>query len=350
MDLKLLKQRIYEEEKIDTLLESLNCENIKFEQSGNLIVAKLPDGDNKRSIQIKNNENLTANIRSKGINGNIFSVIGYILYNAITFDEVRENLYQIIQYICNELNYEWHDFKGEKKEDKVDWNWFLRSVQKDRKNEFKLDNIPVNKVLDENIMNQYIPILHEKWYQNGINFKTRKLFDIGYDLRSDRIIFPVHNKNGEIVGIKGRAIDDSDEKKYIYLYPCSKSIELFNYHRAIEWIQKYKKVYILEGAKSSMFSTQWNVKNCVSIEGDSLSPGQVYLLKKIGIDIELIFLFDSDKDINFIKQQVGQIRNRDIKVLKQDNGLLNINNKESPVDLGKEVYLKLIGEHLVEIN
>jgi len=349
MDLKLLKKKIYEEEKIETLLDSLNCENIKLEQSGNLIVAQLPDGDNKRSIQIKNNENLTANIRSKGISGNIFSVIGYILYNATTFEEVRENLYQIIQYICNTLDYELEYFNEEPEEKKTDWNWFLRDVQKDRKKDFKLNDIPINKVLDENIINQYIPILHQKWYNNGINFKTRKMFDIGYDLKSERIIFSVHDKYGELIGIKGRSINDQEEKKYIYLYPCFKSIELFNYHRAYDFIQKTKRVYIFEGAKTTMFATQWGYPNCVSIEGDDISPVQVYLLKKLGIDIELYFLFDSGKDIKFIKQQINQIKNRKIKVFKQDNGLLNIKNKESPVDLGKETFIKLLNEYMIRI-
>jgi DNA primase len=98
-----------------------------------------------------------------------------------------------------------------------------------------------------------------------------------------------------------------------------------------------------------MFATQWGYPNCVSIEGDDISPVQVYLLKKLGIDIELYFLFDSDKDIKFIKQQINQIKNRKIKVFKQDNGLLNIKNKESPVDLGKETFIKLLNEYMIRI-
>ncbi len=352
MDLKLFKKRIYEEEKIETLLDSLNCENIKHEQNGKLICAQLPDGDNKRSIQIKNNENLTANIRSKGISGNIFSVVGYILYNATTFEEVKENLYQIIQYICNTLDYELEHFNKEPEEKKTDWNWFLRDVQKDRKKEFKLDNIPINKVLDRNILNQYIPILHEKWYKEGINFKTRKMFDICYDLRSNRIVFPIYNEEG-LIGVKGRYIYKSKEEelnsdipKYLSLYSFYKSIELFNLNKALESILKNRQVIIFESEKSCIKTTQWGISNCLAIMGSDISPVQIYKLKKLGIDVEIIFMFDVDKSKEFILKQIKQIKHRVIKIMIDKDKLLNKETCDSPTDKGEFVFKQLLKNNI----
>jgi len=356
MDLKLLKKRIYEEDKIETLLDSLNCEHIKSEQSGNLIVAQLPDGDNKRSIQIKNNENLTANIRSKGIGGNIFSIVGYILYNAATFEEVRENLYQIIQYICNTLDYELEYF-NQVEEKKTDWNWFLRNVQKDRKKEFKLDEIPINKVLNENILNQYIDYLYIDWWKEGINEKTRRFYKIKFDLRTNRIIIPIYNESG-LIGIKGRYIykDEKEEKnsdipKYFPLYNFYKSIELFNLDKAKEYILQKKQVIIVESEKSCIKAWRWGIKNCVGLMGGDLSPTQVYILKKLGIDIEYIFMYDKDKFDNDKKEknmmlQIKQVRNRVIKIMNDRNDLLNIKEKHSPTDLGKDIFTKLLNNHI----
>lgn len=57
MDLRVLKQRIYNEAKIPTLLAALDCDHIHEEQGGELIVCQLPSkfhSDNRRSVQIKN--------------------------------------------------------------------------------------------------------------------------------------------------------------------------------------------------------------------------------------------------------------------------------------------------------
>ena len=65
-----IKTRIYDEELIEQILESLECEYIDTEQNGNLYVAQLPQrylSSNKRAIQIKNRESLTSYIRNKGI-------------------------------------------------------------------------------------------------------------------------------------------------------------------------------------------------------------------------------------------------------------------------------------------
>jgi DNA primase len=360
MDLKLLKKKIYEEEKIETLLDSLNCENIKLEQSGNLIIAQLPDGDNKRSIQIKNNENLTANIRSKGISGNIFSIVGYILYNATTFEEVRENLYQIIQYICNTLDYELEYFNGEPEEKKTDWCYFLRNVQKDRKKDFKLSDIPTNKVLNENILNQYIDYLYIDWWKEGISERTRKLYKIKFDLRSNRIVIPIYNEFG-LVGIKGRYVykdrneeENNDIPKYFPLYNFYKSIELFNYDKALEYIKQQKQVIIMESEKSCIKAWQWGIKNCVGIMGGDISPAQIYKLKKIGIDVEFIFMPDKDKFDNGDKekiliQQVNQIKNRIVKIMNDKDNLLRIDKKHSPTDLDKETFIKLLNEYTIKV-
>ena len=349
MDLKQLKQKIYDDNNIIPLLESLECIYIHEEQNGSLICAGLPEGfnsTNKRTIQIKNNESLTSYIRSRNISGDIFSIVGYILYSCNDFESTKENLYQIVQYICNTLDYELDSFPDIKEEKKTDWLYFLRDIQKERKKEFILDEIPVNKILDEKILNKYLPLLHKNWWSEGINEQTRKEFDIMYDLESDRIAFSVHNEFGELISIKGRTTI-GDERKYIYLYPCYKSIELFNLHRAKEYINKRKKVFIFEGAKSTMLCTQWGFCNCVSIEGDSPSPVQIYKLKNLGIDIQLIFCFDKDKDEKFIKQQLKQIKNRDVRYMLDKNDLLS--EKESPVDKGENVFKKLIKNNIYRL-
>jgi DNA primase len=158
------------------------------------------------------------------------------------------------------------------------------------------------------------------------------------------MVFPVHNKNGDLIGVKGRSVNTDDEYKYLYLYSCNKSIELFNYHRAIEYINKYKKVYIGEGAKFTMLLTQWGYPNCVSIEGSDISQVQIYELKKLGIDIKYIFCYDKDKNEQYVKNQVKQIKNRIVKIMIDKDNLLQ--NKESPTDKGEYIFNDLVDNYV----
>jgi len=349
MDLKSLKQRIYDEEKIEPLLESLECENIHREQNKSLICAKLPDrfeSTNLRSIQIKNNENLTSYIRSRDISGDIFAIIGFILYDTTDFEQVKERLFDIVAYICNEFNYDINnDFENPKKKD---WNYFLRPVKQKRKNELILDSIPQNIELDKNIMNQYIPYLHINWFNEGISQKSRDKYHICYDLRTERIVFPIFNNKNQIISVKGRyAGEDENQIKFLYLYNFYKSIELFNLNFAKDYIQYKKQGIVLESEKGCMLADQWGIKNTIAISGSDLSPYQIYKMKQLGMDIEWIFMFDADKDEDFVLKQIKQIKNRKIKYLKTE--LLSKDEKESPTDRGKEVFLELLNNHLVTI-
>jgi len=337
------------------LLEYLECQNIHQEQNGNLIVARLPekfDSNNSRSVQVKNNEYLNSVVRSRGIEGNIYDLVGYIEYEYSNPDEVRENIYEISCLICNALEFDIQELQSELKA--VDWNYFLRPVLKDRKNEYYLENIPENKFLNENIKNVFIPELHIDWYKENISFKTKEEFDICYHLDTERISFPIQNEKGEIIAWKGRTTNNHS-KKYMILYPGGeqkfyKSIVLYNYHRAIEEIQNKKQVIIFESEKSCMKCWNWGIKNCLSIMGSIINPVQVLKLKKIGLDIQYIFMLDKDKDITFImeKSKINNIKTRDVKIMIDKDDILK--NKDSPTDYNKEIFLKLFNDYIYSIK
>ena len=350
MDLKELKKRIYEEEKIPELLEYLECQNIHQEQNGNLIVAKLPekfDSHNPRSIQIKNNEYLNSHIRNRNIEGDCFSVVGFIEYGCANFDEVKSKIIDIACYICNALDYNIDELESKQK--KKDWLEFLRDTQKDRRIEFYLDNTPENKV--DTVQNRFIPELHIKWYNEGITHKSRDIFNLGYDIRYDRISIPVENSKGEIIGIKGRSVINTDEYKYISYYPFYKSIELFNYHRAYEEIQKKKQVIIVESEKSVIKIFQWGFHNVIALMGSDLNPAQSQLIKKLGLDIEIIFMFDKDIDIKSILNQIKLLRTREknIKIMWDKNDLLK-NDKDSPTDYNKNTFNTLLNNYVFPVK
>ncbi len=367
-DLKKLLNRIYEEEKIELIVERLGCSNYKWEQNGKLLTAQLPSGKNKRSLQIKNCPELYAKIWTKDIKGNLFNIVGYLIYDIRDKEEVRQRIYEIKEWICLELEYydllnvsESTKRESESTHDPLDW---LKEIRKKR-------NLPTekkNKILPEKTLNQYINLPHVKWVNEGLSHETQILFGIGYCLESERITIPVRDKDGNLIGIKGRYVGDDEETeeeyKYIYIIPCDKSLELFNLHRALPYIKQRKQVIVVESEKTCLLLTQWGYPNCVAIGGGDLSPQQINMLKGLGLDIEIVLVFDKgigvrdDIDIpfkkqerNYIKEQIKKFKTeqiRNISVVFDKRDLLE--NRMSPIDLGEDVWRRLFEKYKYKIN
>ena len=358
-DLREIKNRIYDEELIVDILEALECMSIGEEQSGQLITAQLPSefqSKNKRVIQVKNNESLTSYIRNRGINGDIFSIIGYILFDCQDFEDVKENLYEIKAWICN--LFEWQEYMDDitgviSKPKKVEPNqWVKNELSKRKMRNKKYEGLKrTNKTIDRSILTRYIMKPHEEFIKSHIKCWTQKEFEIGFCMETHRVIYPIYDNAGkEIVGIKGRYVGENKEvaehKKYLYLIPCDKSILLYNLHRAFPYIKESNEVFVFESAKSCMLAFQYGFKNTVSLEGNEMSNVQAFLLKQLNVPIT--FCFDKDMEIDFILKQVKLIRSGICyTIIDKENEL---DEKDSPVDKGKTIWEYLNNFHKYKVN
>lgn len=190
MDLKELKSRIHNEERIEELLEYIGCQNIKSEQGGTLFTACLPDGDNPRSVQIKNNEALTVNIRSRGIEGSdIFGLVGYIIFDCSTNEERIKCIPKSKKWICERLNY---DLNVSKYVNEFE-NWHNNLEKKDKK---IVRRTEFNPILPEVVLQQYINYPYLDYLHEGISYETQVLFEISFDLFTERVIIPIRDRNG----------------------------------------------------------------------------------------------------------------------------------------------------------
>jgi len=119
-----------------------------------------------------------------------------------------------------------------------------------------------------------------------------------YDKFKNRIMFPITNELGYVVGFSGRIFKESDlkEAKYINTQetPIFKKSEiLYNLDNAIRFIREKKRVYLFEGFMDVIASHRAGLHNAVASMGTALTPEQVNLMKKYTRNVVICFDGDS---------------------------------------------------------
>lgn len=124
-------------------------------------------------------------------------------------------------------------------------------------------------------------------YESGLIIES----NVGYDRFSNRIMFPLHDVNGRVVGFSGRIYQPSqNESKYMNSPESDifiKGETLYNYHRVIEETRQAGYVIINEGFMDVIALYKAGIKNAVAIMGTALTKGHVSLLKRLSKTVYL---------------------------------------------------------------
>ena len=117
--------------------------------------------------------------------------------------------------------------------------------------------------------------------------------DYGYsDIYSNRIMFPLYDVSGRIVGYSGRIYNKEDTSKYINTRETAifkKGELLYNYHRAKESCRKKNTVIITEGFMDVIRCYSIGVTNVVAAMGTAFTREHVMLIRKLAHDVILCF-------------------------------------------------------------
>ena len=117
-----------------------------------------------------------------------------------------------------------------------------------------------------------------------------------YDRFRNRVIFPIQNISGKVVGFGGRIlIADKKKPKYVnspesIIY--DKSNILFGLFLAKQQIIKKDNCFLVEGYTDVISMYQSGIENVVSSSGTSLTEGQIKLIKRFTPNITI--LYDGD--------------------------------------------------------
>ena len=118
-----------------------------------------------------------------------------------------------------------------------------------------------------------------------------------YDNYRGRIIFPIHNQSGKILGFGARIIKNNDKApKYINtpeneIYVKSKI--LYGSYFARQAIDKADECLLVEGYTDVISLHQAGIENVVASGGTSLTPDQLRLVKKYTNNLTIIYDGDS---------------------------------------------------------
>lgn len=112
-----------------------------------------------------------------------------------------------------------------------------------------------------------------------------------YDRFRGRVMFPLHDHRGHVVGFAGRIIDQKEAgAKYVntpetVLY--HKSDLLYGLYQNREAIKKAQRCVLVEGELDMISSWQAGVKNVAAIKGSALTENQVNLIKRFAGTVAL---------------------------------------------------------------
>lgn len=211
-------------------------------------------------------------------------------------------------------------------------------------------------ITDETIKKFGIGFALDNWqgirsYLKQRGFSEEEILELGlttknekgniYDRFRNRIIFPVFNVSGRVIGFGGRVLDDS-KPKYLNSPETPifhKGTNLYGLNLAIKNNQA-RTVIMVEGYMDVISLSQQGVTNVVATLGTALTEGQCKLLKRY-IDT-VIVSFDSDvagQNATIRGLEILQKSGFDLKILQIPSGK---DPDEFIRSFGREKFLNLV--------
>jgi len=156
---------------------------------------------------------------------------------------------------------------------------------------------------------------HQEILQSGLVVPKERSQDY-YDRFRDRVMFPIEDYHGNIVGFTGRTLKEDEGAKYINTPQTAvynKSEVIFGLYKAKAAIKDEDQVVIVEGNMDVIASSGAKIKNVVAVSGTALTVEQIRILKRLTNDF--IFAFDADQaGIRAAERSIGLALSQEVKV------------------------------------
>ena len=166
----------------------------------------------------------------------------------------------------------------------------------------------------------------------GLIIKSDKKKNSFYDRYRDRIIFPITNTYGKIVGFGGRVINDDNKPKYMNSPETEifhKGNLLYNYSNIKSPNKEIKNLVVVEGYMDAISLCSKGFKNVVAPLGTAMTERQLNLIWSL-VDSPII-CFDGDKAGKNAAERVIELAVPNLKPGKNIR-FINLNDGLDPDD------------------
>ena len=247
----------------------------------------------------------------------------------------------------------------------LDWKIF-DNYSRIQEIELKDYNIQLKEYDDSILENLNYKIILEPWLNEGISTKALQEANIGYYPGADQITIPHYDKDGRFIGLRGRTMAQDDIERWgkyrpmkimgqMYNHPLG--MNLYGLNWAKDNIKKIGKAIIFESEKSTLlYMSYFGVENNITVAccGSNISAYQIHMLIEAGAQ-EIIIAFDrqfkeiGDIEFQHLTNNLTKIHNKWknevlISFIFDKNKITNY--KDSPIDQGAEIFLKLFKERI----
>ena len=163
-----------------------------------------------------------------------------------------------------------------------------------------------NRKIDEDVIKEFEIGLSLDSNDDLVKLLTSKNYDLASlnriglasdnrDVYIDRIMFPLYDLTGKVVGFSGRIYRDNGQNKYLNTKETpifKKGQLLYHYHVAREECRIKKSVIVMEGFMDVIRASTIGIRNTVALMGTALTNEQLQLLKRLSNNI--ILCLDGD--------------------------------------------------------
>lgn len=202
------------------------------------------------------------------------------------------------------------------------------------------------------------------WEKENISRQVMWNAGIRFDPLNQGIVIPHRDINGRLVGIRERTLIEEQAERYgkympakiggiMYNHPLS--YNLYNLNHSKDQIQMMQKAIIFEGEKSCLkYRSFFGEENDISVAtcGQSLLKFQLELLYNVGAK-EIIIAWDREGEKDNKEKYVQKFYSLQKKYgniyylsFIYDKEGKYLDYKMSPIDAGKDIFLKLYKERI----
>ena len=207
-----------------------------------------------------------------------------------------------------------------------------------------------------NVLESFVKQYPIEWLEDNISAGAMDKYNIRYSISQNKIIIPHYDINNRLVGIRGRALNESEIAYAKYapvkiediVYKHKLSLNLYGLNHNWKNIKELGICYIAESEKAVLQSELFGEKNCtVAICGSSLNIYQIKLLMQHCQPKEIVLCLDKEElpgeDKYFYKlwDMCSKYKLYTNMSFIYDRGNL-LNLKDSPFDRGRNIFNKLL--------